>query len=82
MRSAMHDASMPRPSVFIAPLLAAGVGALVAILLLIDVRRRGEHVLLANLGTGTRDLFVLGVASAALLELVMGVVGMVTGAAA
>ena len=70
-----RDPGMPPPTPFVPLLVALGIGALVGILLILDVRRRGEHVLLANLGTGTRDLLVLGVLFALSLELVVGVVG-------
>ena len=70
-----HERGMPPPTFFITPLSAAGVTLLVSMLVVIDLRRRGEHVLLANLGTGMRMVFALGVLGALLLEVAVAVVG-------
>jgi hypothetical protein len=63
------------PSPFVPPLVAVGVMAIVGWLMIIDLRRRGERVLLANFGVPTWAPFALGVAVAALLELAMAGAG-------
>ena len=75
--SSMGGAGAVPPTPFIAPVSAVGIALLVATLVVIDVRRRGEHVLLANLGTGTRMLFALGSFGALLLESAVAAVGRV-----
>ena len=74
----VHERGDPPPSLFVTPLSAAGIAVLVALLQLLDVRRRGEHVLLANLGTGTRELLLLSAVATALLELAVALFGAAT----
>ena len=69
------------PSPFVPPLVAAGVVAIVGCLAVIDLRRRGERVLLANLGVASWIPFAIAAAVAVLLELVMSGVGRAVGGA-
>jgi hypothetical protein len=75
MQAVLHDRGMTPPTFFITPLSAAGVTLLVATLTVIDVRRRGEHVLLANLGTGARVVFALAVLGVLLVECAVAAIG-------
>ena len=72
---AASAASAPAPSPFVEPLVAAGIVLLAGALALVDLRRRGEAVLLANFGVSSWVPFAIGAGVAALLELVMGGLG-------
>jgi hypothetical protein len=74
VQSFSHEPGTP-PTPFVPLLVAIGIGVIVSLLLLVDVRRRGELVLLANLGTDTRSLLALGVGGALLLEAVIAGLG-------